>query len=232
MGVWVMNDDKRMKGYVKEYRSALDNPLFNEKPFDRWHAFEYCQLKANHKPTELIYGNQTITVDRGQLFTSISSLASVFGWSAKKVRAWLNLLEKLEMLKVKGTTKGTIITVEKYSYFQGEGQADDIAEESPQGKRRTCTGNTNKNDKEYKEDIYSAVPAELKEAFMEYATMRKKKNKPIATKQTVIRALSKLDKLGRTTEEKIAILNQSTDNCWQGLFELREPLQEKKTYKF
>lgn len=147
-----MDNDKRTRGYVKEYRSALDNPLFNEKPFDRWHAFEYCQLKANHKPAELIYGNQTITVDRGQFFTSMAGLATTFGWSVKKVRAWLNLLEKMKMLTSKGLSKGTIITVEKYSFYQGEGQSEDIAEEPPSGEHRASTGNTNKNVKNIKND--------------------------------------------------------------------------------
>ena len=58
----------------------------------------------------------------------------------------------MKMLTSKGLSKGTIITVEKYSFYQGEGQSEDIAEEPPSGEHRASTGNTNKNVKNIKND--------------------------------------------------------------------------------
>ena len=51
--------------------------------------------------------------------------------------------------------------------------------------------------------------------------MRKTKKKPITTENTVKRILNKLDKFASCTEDKIAILNQSTDNCWTDVYELK-----------
>lgn len=41
--------------------------------------------------------------------------------------------------------------------------------------------------------------------------------------------MNKLDKLSEGDNNKaVKILNQSVDNCWQGLFELKEDSKEKK----
>ena len=67
---------------------------------------------------------------------------------------------------------------------------------------------------------------------MEFAKMRNKIKKPLTSEDSVKRQLSKLYKLGKTTEEQIAILHQSVDNCWQGLFPVKiEPEPEKKLYR-
>ena len=113
-----------LNGYVKNYRSCLNNPVFNEKPFDRWHAFQYCILAANYKSSDVICGNTVLRVERGQFLTSIKSLAETFGWTDKKVRCWLTLLEKMNMLSAKGHAKGTTVTVVNYKIYQSEGQAE------------------------------------------------------------------------------------------------------------
>ena len=85
-------------------------------------------------------------------------------------------------------------------------------------------------------DIYSGVPEELKEAFMEWAEMRKAIKKPITTKTTVTRALNKLNSLAKTTEEKIALIELATDRCWQGFYlpreEEKKPVEPKKYKEF
>lgn len=65
---------------------------------------------------------------------------------------------------------------------------------------------------------------DLKEAIIGFIQMRKLIKKPM-TDRALKGILNKLDKLGRTDGEKIAILDQSIQNSWQGVFELR---QDKK----
>ena len=79
-----------------------------------------------------------------------------------------------------------------------------------------------KNVKNVKKDIYIGVPDELKTAFMEFAEMREAKKKPIMTENTVTRILNRLEKFASSTDEKIAILNQSTDHCWIDVYDLKE----------
>lgn len=82
--------------------------------------------------------------------------------------------------------------------------------------------NAPNNNSNNKDNIFIDVPEELMEAFIGYADMRKKIKKPISSVETVTRTLNKLNNLANTVEEKIEILNQSTDNCWVSVYELKD----------
>ena len=59
-------------------------------------------------------------------------------------------------------------------------------------------------------------------AWLEFARMRREKRSPIKTVRTVELLAAKLEKLsGRKSEKKIAILEQSVENSWTGLFALK-----------
>jgi hypothetical protein len=70
---------------------------------------------------------------------------------------------------------------------------------------------------------------ELKEAIFEFIKMRKLIKKPV-TDRALKGIFNKLDKLGRSDGEKIAILDQSIQNSWQGVFELKEPYEEPEQH--
>ena len=213
--------------YIKLYRKVMENAVFLELPYDRWHAFEFLVLKARRFPTITILKGKPIKLEVGQLIYGEDALARKWGWSRGKVKRFLDMLENLEMIKKNGTPYGTVITIENYTKYQGDCACDDTPLDTPDS---TSDGTHKKKDKKDKNDIYTCVPEELKPAFMEFAKMRNKIKKPLTSEDSVKRQLSKLYKLGKTTEEQIAILHQSVDNCWQGLFPVKsEP--EKKSYK-
>ena len=59
-------------------------------------------------------------------------------------------------------------------------------------------------------------------AFKEFVTMRNKIKKPLATKQALTRMMNKIEKLSCGDNDlAIKILNQSTDHCWQDVYELK-----------
>lgn len=63
----------------------------------------------------------------------------------------------------------------------------------------------------------------LAKAWMDFAEMRHRKHAPIATVCTVQRTASALRKLSQEDPlQMIAILNQSTDNGWTGVFPLKD----------
>lgn len=85
---------------------------------------------------------------------------------------------------------------------------------SPQGERGGVKTN--------KVEHFPGEP-ELEEAFKEFLTMRNKIKKPLATKQAITRAKNKLEKLSNGDHVlAVKILQQSTDHCWQDLYELKE----------
>lgn len=77
-----------------------------------------------------------------------------------------------------------------------------------------------------KEQVYYPNDELLDSAFKEFLVMRNKIKKPIATKQTLTRMMNKIEKLsGGDNDLAIKILNQSTDYCWQDVYELKEDKQ-------
>lgn len=73
-------------------------------------------------------------------------------------------------------------------------------------------------------NVYTANE-DLREALWEFIKMRKLNKKPM-TDRALKGIINKLDKFGRSDGEKIAILDQSIQNSWQGVYELKEPYQE------
>lgn len=77
--------------------------------------------------------------------------------------------------------------------------------------------------------IYYPNDELLDSAFKEFLVMRNKIKKPIATKQALTRMMNKIEKLsGGDNDLAIKILNQSTDHCWQDVYELKE---DKQNYR-
>lgn len=225
-----LNDDKT---YIKLYRKVMENAIFLELPYDRWHAFEFLLLKARRFPTVTILKGKPIKLEVGQLICGEEKLAVKWGWSRGKVKRYLDMLENLGMIKKNGTPYGTLITIENYTKYQGECSYSDTPLGTSDGTSLDTTDGTSdgthkknvkkdKNVKNVKKDIYIGVPDELKTAFMEFAEMREAKKKPIMTENTVTRILNRLEKFASSTDEKIAILNQSTDHCWIDVYDLKE----------
>ena len=219
--------------YIKLYRKVMENAIFLELPYDRWHAFEFLLLKARRFPTVIILKGKPIRLEVGQLICGEEKLAVKWGWSRGKVKRYLDMLEKLGMIKKNGTPYGTLITIENYTKYQGEcsysdtplgtsdGTSLDTSDDTSDGTHKKNV-KKDKNVKNVKKDIYIGVPDELKTAFMEFAEMREAKKKPIMTENTVTRILNRLEKFASSTDEKIAILNQSTDHCWIDVYDLKE----------
>lgn len=93
------------------------------------------------------------------------------------------------------------------------------SEDIPQ-KEKEIKGNKNKEIKEK-----SFVPEEhLNEAILRFMKHRERLKKPVAD-DAVSLLIEELDRIGKNTGEKIAILNKSVMSGWTGIF----PLDDKKT---
>lgn len=86
-----------------------------------------------------------------------------------------------------------------------------------------------KESKKIEEDIekrklpYYPNDSLLEEAFQEFLLMRKKIKRPLATKQALTRMMNKIQRLSVGDNElAIKIINQSTDHCWQDVYELKK----------
>ncbi|MCX7903251.1 MAG: hypothetical protein N2486_01960 [Caloramator sp.] len=139
------------QGWIKLYRKIQDHYLYNEKPFDKMHAWLDLLLMANHQDSKVLLGNELIEVKRGSLITSIRKLCDRWGWSNNKVVHFLELLKNDKMIEFKTDKKATLISIENYSIYQ------DVCDTKATQKRhesdtKATQMHTNKNDKNVKND--------------------------------------------------------------------------------
>lgn len=126
------------EGWIALHRKLQDNKLWNCEPFSRGQAWIDLLLMANHEEKSFLLGNQSMTIGRGQRFYSVEKLSKRWKWSEKKVRNFLTLLENEQMIIKKGQTKGTLVTIVNYDFYQSEGQAKGRTK----GEQRASVGRT------------------------------------------------------------------------------------------
>lgn len=101
-----------MQGYVKIHRKIIDWEWYTD--VNAKTLFLHLILIANHKDRQW----RGKMIKRGELVTSLVSLAESTGLSVQKVRAALKNLEKTGDIKVSSTNKNTLILVVNYDAYQ------------------------------------------------------------------------------------------------------------------
>ena len=118
----------KVGGYILLHKQIMDNCLWDDKPFARGQAWIDLLLMANFKDGEMLCKGVVIPVKRGQVFRTVKFLSERWGWSGKKTKGFLKLLENQKMVTLKGLKQGTLITIEKYNSFQLQGTTKELTE--------------------------------------------------------------------------------------------------------
>ena len=141
-----------MSGWISIHRKIQDHWLWKEKPFDKRSAWIDILLMVNHEDKKVLLRNELIEVKRGSRITSIRQLCERWGWSNTKVKNFLNLLEKDNMLIVKSDSKKTTLTVVNYNDYQDKDHtrndteaSGNIAENKNKKSEENIFQNGNKN---------------------------------------------------------------------------------------
>lgn len=214
-------------GWIKLHRKIMDSAVFdNPEVLKMW---IWCLCKASHKGFEAMVGNQVVILQEGQFIFGRTKAASELQMSESKVYRYLKLLEKLKMLNNKTNNKFSLVTIEKWAFYQGDEEDFEQQIEQQMNNKRTTNEqqmNTYKNVKnvkkvkECKEIIYSDSP-ELNEAIISFIDYRKSIKKPMSDRAITL-LIGKLNKMSGSINEQIDILNQSILNGWQGIFPLKK----------
>lgn len=138
--------DKENKGFIKLDRSIFEHWIFQDA--EKFKAFVDLIQLARWKEEKLLIGNELITVPRGSYYTSELKLAERWGWSRNKTRDYLKLLETEHMISKKGTTKGTMLTVENYGVYQDEGTTKSTSNQQQKNIKKTTEGTSKKHQKD------------------------------------------------------------------------------------
>jgi len=127
-------------GHIKLWRKIKDSFIWEDKPFSAGQAWIDLIIDANYKSKDVLFRQRVERCERGQFITSILKLSNRWGWDRKKVRRWLELFKKEDMIRYDIRDKRFIlITICNYEQYQKikecEGQDRD--------NKRTTEGTTN-----------------------------------------------------------------------------------------
>ena len=151
-------------GWIKLYRKIKDNALWQDKPFSKGQAWIDILLEINHSENEFLLGNEVVKVNVGEKITSIRKLCDDWGWSNTKVKNFLNLLQKQNMITYKSDTKKTVIKVLNYSDYQHSEKSKNTSkayQKHIKNTSKTYQKHTNKNVKNDKNEKKSNSCSEL-----------------------------------------------------------------------
>lgn len=147
-----MADDE--KGWIKLHRKVQENPMYKELNSKQRDIFIQILLMANHEANKWVFEGKEYEVKAGQFITSLDKIKEKCAKdvSIKNIRTALVNLEKYGFLANKSTNKNRLITVVNWDLYQSY-EKKRQANQQATGKQPA----TNKNDKNDKEDIYSAM---------------------------------------------------------------------------
>lgn len=118
-----------MKGFFQLQRRFFDHWLWTGEPrvFSKAEAFlDLLQLAAFTR-TKKIVGSSVIVIEPGQVCGSERYLAGRWGWSTKKVRNFLTLLEADRMAERQKKQGVTVITLCNYAKYASGGSGEEAA---------------------------------------------------------------------------------------------------------
>ncbi len=132
-----------MDGWIKIHRKLLDWEWYDDGNVVR--VFLHLLLTANFEPKNW----HGITIERGQVATSVLNLANQVHLSPKQVRTALEKLKNTNEIDTQTANKYTLITICKYDNYQtlesSEGQTN--------GNQRANEGQTNGNQRATTKEI-------------------------------------------------------------------------------
>jgi len=129
-----------MKGWISLHRKMLENPILTSgKQHSRKEAWIWLLLSVNHKESQVLIGNDLVSVGIGEKITSLKKLEKQFNWGNTKVRNYLQLLQKNNMIRYESNTLYTKIHVCKFEEYQKTNTQ--TTQQQHTGNKRTHTNN-------------------------------------------------------------------------------------------
>lgn len=162
--------------------------------------------------------------ENGEVYISVRELMKRWGWSNTKVTGFIKTITEKDIGKTeKRQEKDTVFLVNTEFLCCAKDRKKTEKRQKTISKKYSEEPKNGDEQSVKKEQMYYPNDELLDSAFKEFLVMRNKIKKPIATKQALTRMMNKIQKFsGGDNDLAIKILNQSTDHCWQDVYELKE----------
>ncbi|MFC0246425.1 hypothetical protein ACFOLL_04480 [Falsochrobactrum ovis] len=211
-----------MSRWIRVQTSIFDHELFQSEPLTEREAWLWLIANAAWKSTRHRVGADMHIVPAGSLFVTLRQLQTAWKWKSDyRVRSFLKLLEKEEMIVSETNAGKTQVTICNYSYYQEAERTENARATQEKRTKDTSTPNTSslRSDVEArarttpKQDFVSELSdlldAETIEAIIDH---RRKKRAPITA-----RAAKLLANELRKCADPRAAADMMILHGWQGL---------------
>ncbi|MBD3180753.1 hypothetical protein GF312_00575 [Candidatus Poribacteria bacterium] len=138
-------------GWIRLHRSLTDHWIWKDKPFTKGQAWIDILLECNHREGKFNQKGVLMICKRGESLNSLDTWAWRWGWNKSKVRRFLKLLQKDNMIELKSETITTRLTICNYDKWQTDRHADETEMKRKRNASETQV-TPNKNDKNDKND--------------------------------------------------------------------------------
>lgn len=219
--------------WIKLYRSLLDWCWF--KDANTLQVFIYLLLKATIKDI----GVYDITLKRGEVAASISTISVDTGLSVRNVRTAINHLKSTGEVTSRICPKFSVFTVVKYDQYQmvptSEVTSDRQATDKRPTRQRQATDNTKrkqeKKNTRKQEYIYIAREnftndEELRGLILDFYEARAEMKKPM-TDRAVDMLLNKLKKFPLVQQK--AMLKEAILGGWQNIYPSKQSVKQPQS---
>lgn len=161
--------------------------------------------------------------ENGEVHVCVRELMKRWGWSNTKVTGFIKTITEKDIGKTeKRQEKDTVFLVNTDFLSGAKDRKKTKNNQKTITEKDTKEQSQNEEQTVKREQMYYPNDELLDSAFKEFLVMRNKIKKPIATKQALTRMINRIEKLsGGDNDLAIKILNQSTDHCWQDVYELK-----------
>jgi hypothetical protein len=140
-----------MEGYVKLYRSSLNDPLYLKEPFTKWQAWCDLILLAYFAPADFFVRGIKVKAKRGCVYKGVLELADRWKWSRGKVLRFLSYLVSDKRIGIQNNNVISCISITNYEKYQQNGSTNESTNGSTNEStnehliRRTKEDNNNNN---------------------------------------------------------------------------------------
>lgn len=105
-------------GYIKLYRSSLNDPLYLKEPFTKWQAWCDLTLLAYFAPAEFFVRGIRVKAKRGCVYKGTLELAERWKWSRGKVERFLAYLVSDKRISIQKSNVISCVSITNYDKYQ------------------------------------------------------------------------------------------------------------------
>lgn len=142
-----------MQGWFKFYPKTLENPIIM-KDGEHLAVWTYLLMKASHKEFDIVFGNERITINPGQVVTGRRQIASDLKFDENKVYRILVSFKNAQQIEQRTDRQKSVITILNWELYQESEQRNEqrvnndrtTSEQRVNTKIRIIDYKNNKND--------------------------------------------------------------------------------------